>query len=486
MLQNRFPYTDTNKRYYTLDYFYRQKFSQKVAKISLNAGFTCPNKDGTKGFGGCIYCSKSGSGDFAGKKEDSLVEQFEKIRKQMGKKWKDTLYIGYFQANSNTYAKVEVLRQKYEPILQLDNVVGLSIATRPDAISEECLDYLEELHQRTFLTVELGLQTIHETTAKLIHRGHSLSCFEEMVKKLRARNINVIVHIINGLPYETKEMMCDTVRYLNKLDIQGIKIHMLHILKETPLATLYEKKPFPVLSKEEYVDLVCDQVELLRQEIVLHRITGDPKQEDLIEPKWLTKKFDVLNSIDKELERRHTFQGFQNSILNRVRERLDFYIKPNALVIDATVGNGNDTLLLAQNTPHGHVYGFDIQKIAIERTKERIQKFDNVTLFPISHSKMKETLPEFLGKISIVLFNLGYLPKGDRKITTKVNTTIAAVEQSLEMIHDHGVVLITVYPGHEEGKEESKKLQNFLKDKSVTYYHNDTNPISPYLIELRK
>lgn len=306
---NPFKYSDNNKRYHTLDYFYKQKFGKKVCKISLNAGFTCPNKDGTKGFGGCIYCSKLGSGDFAGNKEKDLITQFNEVKSVINNKWPDALYIGYFQANTNTYAKTEVLKQKYEPILELDNVIGLSIATRPDAISNDCLDYLEELSKRTYLTVELGLQTIHEKTTKLINRGHDLKCFDNMVKKLRKRNINVVVHIINGLPYETKEMMLETVKYINNLDIQGVKIHMLHIIKDTALENLYQKEKFHVLSKEEYIDIVVEELEYLRPEIVINRITGDPVKEDLIEPTWLLKKFCVLNDIDKEMVKRNTYQG---------------------------------------------------------------------------------------------------------------------------------------------------------------------------------
>lgn len=305
----KFKYSNSNKRYYTLDYFYKEKFKSKVFKISLNAGFSCPNKDGTKGYGGCIYCSKLGSGDYAGEKDKSLVLQFNDVKNIMLHKWPDSKYIVYFQANTNTYAPVNVLKEKYESVLFLDNVIGINIATRPDSISDECINYLEELNKKTYLTVELGLQTIHDETSKLINRGHDLKCFEEMVKKLRERNINVVVHIINGLPYETKEMMMSTAKYLSNLDIQGIKIHMLHILKDTALANLYEKERFHVLTREEYVDIVCSQLEILREDIVIHRITGDPNPNDLIEPKWLIKKFGVLNEIDKEMARRDTYQG---------------------------------------------------------------------------------------------------------------------------------------------------------------------------------
>ena len=306
-----FKYSDSNKRYYTLDYFYKHKFNSKVFKVSLNAGFTCPNKDGTVGTGGCIYCSKLGSGEYAGDKSKDLVTQFNEVKNMMLKKWPSAKYIGYFQANTNTYAPVNVLKEKYETILNLDNVVGLSIGTRPDAISDECLDYLEELNKKTYLTIELGLQTIHERTSLLINRCHTLECFENMVKELRKRNIDVVVHIINGLPYETKSMMIETVKYLSKLDIQGIKIHALSILKDTKLEKMYNESHFKLLSREEYINVVCDQLEYLREDIVVHRITGDPKIDDLIEPNWLIKKVTILNDIDKEMKRRDSYQGIK-------------------------------------------------------------------------------------------------------------------------------------------------------------------------------
>ena len=306
---NNFRYSDTNKRYHTLDYFYKKKFGSKVFKVSLNAGFSCPNIDGTVGSGGCIYCSNSGSGDYAGNPNDSLIKQFETIKNIIHLKWPKAKYIGYFQAYTNTYASVDTLKDKYESILSLPNVIGLNVATRPDAITDECLEYLAELNKKTFLTIELGLQTIHEKTTNLINRCHTLECFENMVQKLRSRNINVVVHIINGLPYETKKMMIETIKYLNTLDIQGIKIHMLHILKNTKLEKLYNNENFHVLTRDEYIDIVCDQLEYLRPEIVINRITGDPNTDDLIEPTWLVKKFCVLNEIDKELVKRNSFQG---------------------------------------------------------------------------------------------------------------------------------------------------------------------------------
>lgn len=304
-----FKNTIDNKRYYTLNCFYKNKFGCKVSKISLNAGFSCPNIDGTVGFGGCVFCSKMNSGDFAGDKSLDLVSQFNQIKNVMNKKWPDTKYIGYFQANTNTYADVETLKRYYETILNLDNVIGLNIATRPDSISDEVMEYLSELNKKTFLTIELGLQSIHESTLKYINRGHDLKSFVDCFNKLKENNINVVVHIINGLPYETKDMMVDTVKFLNELGIDGIKIHMLHILKDTKLAKMYEEERFHILSKEEYIDIVINQLEYLNEDIVIHRITGDPSIEDLIEPRWLTKKFCVLNDIDKEMVKRDSYQG---------------------------------------------------------------------------------------------------------------------------------------------------------------------------------
>ena len=304
-----FKYTLDNKRYHTLNYYYKKKYGIKVFKLSLNAGFTCPNLDGSKGYGGCIYCSKTGSGEFGGDRHKSLTEQVNEMKKIVNKKNIPCKYIGYFQARTNTYDKVSVLKKKYEEVLKCDDIIGLNIATRCDAIDLECLDYLDELNKKTNLVIELGLQTIHDKTSKLINRCHTLDEFDLMVKKLRERNINVVVHIINGLPYEDEEMMLDTVKHLNSLDIQGIKIHMLHIIKDTEMAKLYLDKKFHVLSKEEYIDIVIKQLEILKPEIVVNRITSDPDKNDLIEPTWLLKKCQLLNDIDKEMKKRNTYQG---------------------------------------------------------------------------------------------------------------------------------------------------------------------------------
>ena len=489
-----FKYTDGNKRYHTLDYFYKNKFNSKVFKVSLNAGFSCPNLDGTKGTGGCIYCSKDGSGDYAGNPCEPIQEQFNKILEIMKKKWDSDKYIAYFQARTNTYAPLSILQEKYEAALKLPNVIGLSIATRPDAISNECLDYLEKLNTRTYLTIELGLQTIHEQTSNLINRCHSLECFTNMVKELRKRKISVVVHIINGLPYETKEMMLDTVKYLNRLDIQGIKIHMLHMLKDTKLYELYQHHPFHILTREEYTDIVCDQLELLRPEIVIHRITGDPKEDDLIEPKWLTKKFGVLNEIDKELKRRDTYQGFQKSIFNKTHQIIDHQVKKNDLVIDATVGNGYDSLYLLDIITEGTLFGFDLQEVAINNTNKLLHQHQktNYKLFNIGHEHLLETLHHYQHKISLIIFNLGYLPNGNKNIRTKPNTTIKAIDQGYQLLNKKGMILITVYPDESNknttGKEEEQVLLKHLQEHyahQYTIYHNTDNPKAPYLIQLK-
>ncbi len=301
---------DNNKRYYTMNQFLKERFGKKVFKVSLNAGFTCPNKDGTKGTGGCIFCSPSGSGDFAGDVKDDLRQQFESIKTMMHNKWPDAYYIPYFQANTNTYAPVGILRPLFEAALDFDeNVVGLAIATRADALDENVLDLLEALGEKTYLQVELGLQSMHETTARMINRGHTLDAFDRAVKALRKRGINTVVHIINGLPGETEAMMLATAEYLNTLDIQGVKIHMLHIVQNTALAAMYEKDPFLLLSLDAYVRITTRQIELLDETIVIQRVTGDADKHTLIAPLWTLKKFVVMNAIDKLMKEKNTRQG---------------------------------------------------------------------------------------------------------------------------------------------------------------------------------
>ena len=308
----KFKYAfDDNKRYHTWNYYLRNTFGEKIFKVSINAGFTCPNIDGKVAYGGCTYCSKDGSGDFAGNPKDDLIKQFEEIKEMMLKKWPSAKYIGYFQAYTNTYAPLEVLKEKYETILEQQDVVGLSISTRPDCLEDDVVEYLGELNERTNLWVELGLQTIHDSTSKIINRGHDYKTFLEGVEKLKAKNIKTVVHIINGLPGEDYNMMMETAKAVADLNVHGIKIHLLHVIKDTPMAKMLEKNMMTLMTQEEYVNLVCDQLEILPPEMVIHRLTGDGKKEDLVGPLWSLKKWEVLNAIDDTLKARDSYQGIK-------------------------------------------------------------------------------------------------------------------------------------------------------------------------------
>lgn len=299
------------KHYNTLNNYYRAKYPNKVFKIALNGGFTCPNIDGTVAKGGCTFCTPLGSGDFAGSKYDPLRKQFDNIKEMMHQKWPDKAnYIVYFQANTNTHGPLDKIRKLFDEAITLDpGIVMISVATRPDSLPKEVLDYLEDLNKRMPLQVELGLQSIHEETSKHINRAHDLACFDDAVVALRKRNIEVVVHIINGLPFEDKKMMLDTVKHLNKLDIQGIKIHMLHIMEKTKMGLDFKKEPFDVLSLEAYVDITVDQLRLLKPSIIVHRVTGDAPPRLLIEPQWTLKKFVVQNEIDKRMRLLDAWQG---------------------------------------------------------------------------------------------------------------------------------------------------------------------------------
>lgn len=310
----KFKYAfDDNKRYHTWNYYLRNTFGEKIFKVSINAGFTCPNIDGKVAYGGCTYCSKEGSGDFAGNPKDDLIKQFKEIKEMMLKKWPSAKYIGYFQAYTNTYAPLEVLKEKYETILEQDDVVGLSISTRPDCLEDDVVEYLSELNKRTNLWVELGLQTIHDPTSKIINRGHDYKTFVEGVKKLKAKNIKTVVHIINGLPGENYNMMMETAKAVADLNVHGVKIHLLHVIKGTPMAKMLEKNMMTLMTQEDYVNLVCDQLEILPPEMVIHRLTGDGKKEDLVGPLWSLKKWEVLNAIDDTLKSRDSYQGIKYS-----------------------------------------------------------------------------------------------------------------------------------------------------------------------------
>jgi radical SAM protein (TIGR01212 family) len=303
------PLLWADKRFHTWNYEMRENFGNKVFKVMLDAGFTCPNRDGSTAAGGCTFCSARGSGDFAGSRRSDLVTQFNQIRDRQHLKWSEAKYIGYFQAYTNTYAPVETLREYYEVILEQPGVVGLSIATRPDCLPDDVIDYLAELNERTYLWIEMGLQTIHESTSVLINRAHDTACFEDAVARLRARGIRVCAHIIHGLPGETRDMMLETVRAVARMDVQGIKVHLLHLMRKTPMVKQWEAGLLRFLEQDEYVELVVDTLELLPPEMIVHRLTGDAPRDLLIGPMWSLNKWEVLNAIDAELVRRGSWQG---------------------------------------------------------------------------------------------------------------------------------------------------------------------------------
>jgi len=308
-MQTSQPLTWNGKRFHTWNHEMRRSFGTKVFKVMLDAGFTCPNRDGRISIGGCTFCSARGSGDFAGRRRDDLVTQFNSVRDLQHRKWPEASYIGYFQAYTNTYAPVDVLREYFEAILEQPGVVGLSIATRPDCLPDDVVEYLAELHRRTYLWVEMGLQTVHESTSAIINRAHDTACFVEGVGKLRRHGIRTCAHIIYGLPGEDREMMLATGRAVSRMDVQGIKIHLLHLMKKTPMVKQYEAGLLRFLEKDEYVGLIADTLEFLPPEMVVHRLTGDAPRDLLIGPMWSLKKWEVLNAIDDELERRNTWQG---------------------------------------------------------------------------------------------------------------------------------------------------------------------------------
>ena len=304
-----FPYSDSNKRYHTYNYFLKQKFGTKVAKLSLDAGFSCPNIDGTKGHGGCTYCSGRGSGDFAGNPADSLRQQMEQQKAVMEKKWPGSQYIAYFQAHTNTHGSVEQMKNAFEAVLDIPGVVGISIATRADCLDEEKADYIASLMERTFVEVELGLQSVFDITGERINRCHSYAEFEQGFALLKERNIPVCVHLINGLPGENREMMLESAYRVGQLRPHSMKLHLLHVIEGTVMAEQWRNGDFPLLEREDYVNILCDQLELLPPEIVIQRITGDGDKTTLLGPLWSMDKKKVMNAIDMEMARRNSWQG---------------------------------------------------------------------------------------------------------------------------------------------------------------------------------
>ena len=307
-----FPYSDDpNKRYHTWNYALRQQFGEKIFKVPIDGGFDCPNRDGTVAKGGCTFCSVSGSGDMIVAPSDPLPLQFQKEIQLMHQKWPTVdQYIVYFQNFTNTHAPVDVIRHRFEQVVNEKGVVGLSIGTRPDCLPDEVVNYLAELNERFYLWVELGLQTTFEETSAAIIRAHDYQTYLDGVAKLRKHGIRVCTHLINGLPGETPAMMRENVRRtIQDSDIQGIKLHLLHLMTNTKMMRDYNEGRLQLMSKEAYVSVICDQLEMIPPEIVIHRLTGDAPFETIIGPMWSLKKWEVLNVIDAEMKRRNSYQG---------------------------------------------------------------------------------------------------------------------------------------------------------------------------------
>ncbi len=308
-MKNPFIYSNDNKRYQTWNYYLKQKFGQKVCKIPVSGNFTCPNRDGTKSFNGCVFCSGLSHGEIIENNNLPITQQLNISSSVLSKKWPGSLFLPYFSYNSSTYGKLNKIKPMFEEALNYKNAVGLCVATRADCLDDKVCDYLEELNSKTNLYIEIGLQTIHNKTANLLNRQHSYQEFLEGYNKLISRNIKVCIHIINSLPGETKQMMIETAKTISDLNPFAIKIHMLYVAKGTTLEKWYKNNQFSLMSREEYINTVCDQIEILSPEIVIERLTGDCVKESLIAPMWSLKKVTILNDIDKELVRRNSFQG---------------------------------------------------------------------------------------------------------------------------------------------------------------------------------
>ncbi|MGN0944525.1 MULTISPECIES: TIGR01212 family radical SAM protein [Fusobacterium] len=300
---------NNKKRYNSLDNYFKNTFGEKIYKVSLDGGFTCPNRDGTLSTKGCIFCSESGSGDFAGSRRLSINEQIEEQLKLIENKFPSGKVIAYFQNFTNTYAGIDYLRKIYYEALSHPRVIGLAIATRPDCLGENIIELLSEINNKYFLWVELGLQTINEEVAKIINRQYSLKTYEEAAEKLKSRNIKFVTHIIIGLPGEKENDSLDTALFSEKCGTWGIKIHLLHIIKNTKLETLYKKNELKIQKKDEYVKKVVKILQNISYNIVIHRLTGDGNRDTLIAPLWSLNKRDVLNSIEKEMKMENIYQG---------------------------------------------------------------------------------------------------------------------------------------------------------------------------------
>ncbi len=308
-MENTFPYSFNEKRYHTYNYHLKTTYNCKVAKVIIDAGFTCPNRDGRKGYGGCIYCSSKGAGDSNLASEESILKQYEENKKVMDSKWPNSLYIPYFQSFTNTYGPLSKIKGMIEPFIHKDEVCEISLATRCDCLEDDVIEYLDSVCEYKQIWLELGLQTSNDESGAFINRGHTFEEFKDALKRISKTKIKVCVHIMNGLPYEDEETMLQTVKDIAHLNFHAIKIHMLHILKGTTLAKIYEEKPFEIISREKYIETVVKQLELLRPEIIVERLTGDPMKSDLIAPTWTLNKTTILNDIDKLMRKLDTYQG---------------------------------------------------------------------------------------------------------------------------------------------------------------------------------
>lgn len=309
--KNPFPYSFDNKRYHTWNYYLKNKYQQKVFKVPLNANFSCPNRDGTCGSGGCTFCGALGSGEYAGNIHDDLANQFSDVYEVMKRKWPTGLPMAYFQAYTNTYAPLEKLKEYFTPFVERNDILGIAIATRADCLEDDKIAYLQSLTKKKEIWIELGLQSIHDKTALATNRGHDYATFLDCIERLKNTDLKICVHIINSLPNEDEQMMLETAKQVGQLPIHAVKLHMLHVCEGTKMGEDYKKNPFPLFTLEQYIDIIIKQLEVFPPEIIIQRLTGDAVKELLIAPEWTLNKTNVLNSIDKEMVRRNTWQGKQ-------------------------------------------------------------------------------------------------------------------------------------------------------------------------------
>lgn len=478
---NPFVYSDSNKRYHTFDYYLKKRYGSKVFKVALDGGFSCPNRDGKCGVGGCIFCSLMGSGEYAGNRKEDLETQFQKGYEKMAEKWGNCPAIAYFQAFSNTYAPLDYLKKCFEPFTKMDKVVALSIATRPDCLEDDVLDYLGELNKKIDTYIELGLQTVHDETAKFINRGYYYKTFLEAVNKLNRLGIKIVVHLINGLPNESEEMMLATVKKISSLPIMGIKFHYLSVLKGTKLEELYDKGEIKLLSKDEYLGIVSKQITYLPPQVVIQRIGTDAMASELIAPKWNSKKVAVSNDFDKLLEKEDSYQGKNYRNISQASAYSHFLaLQPTKkkIAIDATLGNGYDSLFLLGY--YEKVLGFDIQELAIKRSQERLKDYRDVQIIHDSFINIPKYVTE---PIDCLIYNLGFLPGSDKKITTKPDDVIKSLVLTLPLLDPKGVGIIVCYPRHNDGIEY-QSIKEYLAKSDYRYIETDID--NEIIIEITK